>query len=419
MKLDLTDTLYALSFALDTVQEEMGEISNHHGKNVAFLACIMGKYLKYNKEDLNDLVGLAILHDNAYTEYVREEYFNGVFPDYETLKAKLMHTDDLRDGFLKAPKHCIAGERSIKLIPFNSDVTNVILYHHENADGSGPLGKKEDEVNEFAQIIHICDLMDVFFDLRAMSEYDFILAMKKMTSYSGTLFSEKMVKTLLNSLEFKDISYLQTFGAIAYLKENVETEIKDYTDDQIENICLFFSKIVDYKSSVTKKHSLDVALKCFEMASFYDFSEEKRIRFFFAGAMHDIGKLVISNEILEKPTTLTDEEMFIMMHHVDATNLILSGIKGIDDITEWASNHHERLDGSGYPRGLKAYELSFEDKLLQVIDVYVALREVRGYKPSLTHSDTIDEMFKMVEKGLLDRDMVIDINNVFIDDTDL
>ena len=415
MKLDLTDTLYALSFALDTVQEEMGEISNHHGKNVAFIACIIGKYLGYDRDSLNDLVGLAILHDNAYTEYVREEYFSGVFPDYETLKAKLMDTNELREGFLKAPKHCVVGERNIKLIPFHNDVTNVILYHHENADGSGPLGKKEDEVPEFAQIIHIADLMDVFFDLRAMSEYDFILALKKMASYKGKLFSEKMVDALINSLSYEDISYLQTLGAIAYLKENVETAIKDYTDDEIENICLFFSKIVDYKSSVTKKHSLDVALKCYEMATFYDFSDEKRIRFFFAGAMHDIGKLVISNEILEKPSALTKEEMFVMMHHVDATNLILSGIKGIEDITEWASNHHERLNGKGYPRGLREFELSFEDKLLQVIDIYVALREVRGYKPSFTHSHAIDEMLHMVADGLIDRSIVLDINNVFLD----
>lgn len=413
MKLDLTDTLYALSFALDTVQEEMGEISNHHGKNVAFIACIMGQYLKYDKYKLNDLVGLAILHDNAYTEYVREEYFNGNVLDYETLKAKLVDTSELREGFLKAPKHCIVGERNIKLIPFNSDVTNVILYHHENADGSGPLGIKEEDTPEFAQIIHIADMMDVFFDLRAMTEYDFILALKKMESYSGTLFSDRMVETLLNSLTYSDIAFLQTQGAIAYLKENLETEMKDFTDTEIENICLFFSKIVDYKSSVTKKHSLDVALKCYEMATFYNFSDEKRIRFFFAGAMHDIGKLVISNEILEKPKSLTREEMLVMMHHVDATNLILSGIKGIDDITEWASNHHERLNGSGYPRGLYEFELTFEDKLLQCVDVYIALREVRGYKPSYTHNEAIEEMLNMAAKGLIDRNIILDINSCY------
>ena len=290
MKLDLTDTLYALSFALDTVQEEMGEISNHHGKNVAFISCIMGKYLNYDKYMLNDLVGLAILHDNAFTEYVREEYNNGDLLDYEKLKTKLMEIVKLREGFLKAPMHCVVGEKNIKLIPFNTDVTNVILYHHENADGSGPLGIKEEDTNEFAQIIHIADLVDVFFDLKTMTEYDFTIAMKKIESYRGTLFSNKMVDTLINSLTFDHIKYLQEHGVIPFLKVNVETEIVDYTDDQIENICLFFARIIDYKSSTTKKHSLDVALRCYKMATFYGFSNEKRIRFLFAGAMHDIGK---------------------------------------------------------------------------------------------------------------------------------
>lgn len=410
MKLDLTDTLYALSFALDTVQEEMGEISNHHGKNVAFISCIMGKYLNYDKYMLNDLVGLAILHDNAFTEYVREEYNNGDLLDYEKLKTKLMEIVKLREGFLKAPMHCVVGEKNIKLIPFNSDVTNVILYHHENADGSGPLGIKEEDTNEFAQIIHIADLVDVFFDLKTMTEYDFELAMKKIESFRGTLFSNKMVDTLLNSLRFEHIKYLQEHGVISFLKENVETEIKDYSDDQIENICLFFARIIDYKSSTTKKHSLDVALKCYEMATFYGFSNEKRIRFLFAGAMHDIGKLVVNNDILEKPTALTENEKELMMYHVIETKNILSSINGIEDIVRWASRHHERLDGSGYPNGLKEVDLSFEDKLLAHIDIYQALREKRSYKESYTHEESIEEMKKM---NGLDMHIIFDIDNCF------
>ncbi len=410
MKLDLTDTLYALSFALDTVQEEMGEISNHHGKNVAFISCIMGKYLNYDKYMLNDLVGLAILHDNAFTEYVREEYNNGDLLDYEKLKTKLMEIVKLREGFLKAPMHCVVGEKNIKLIPFNSDVTNVILYHHENADGSGPLGIKEEDTNEFAQIIHIADLVDVFFDLKTMTEYDFELAMKKIESFRGTLFSNKMVDTLLNSLKFEHIKYLQEHGVISFLKENVETEIKDYSDDQIENICLFFARIIDYKSSTTKKHSLDVALKCYEMATFYGFSNEKRIRFLFAGAMHDIGKLVVNNDILEKPTALTENEKELMMYHVIETKNILSSINGIEDIVRWTSRHHERLDGSGYPNGLKEEDLSFEDKLLAHIDIYQALREKRSYKESYTHEESIEEMKKM---NGLDMHIIFDIDNCF------
>ena len=413
MKLDLTDTLYALSFALDTVQEEMGEISNHHGKNVAFISCIMGKYLKYDDYKLNDLIGLSILHDNAFTEYVREEYNNGDLLDYEKLKTKLMEIVKLREGFLKAPMHCVVGERNIKLIPFNSDITNVILHHHENADGSGPLGIKEDETNEFAQIIHIADLIDVFFDLKTMTEYDFILAMKKIESYRGTLFSNKMVDTLINSLTYDHIKYLQTKGSIAFLKENVNTEIKDYSDEEIENICIFFSKIIDYKSSTTKKHSLDVALKCYEMATFYNFDKEKRIRFFFAGAMHDIGKLVINNDILDKVDDLTKEEMAIMMRHVEASKAILSDISGLEDITKWVSNHHERLDGSGYPNGLTRKDLTFEDMLLEAIDIYQTLREKRSYKEALTHEKAMEIMSDMANKNKIDGKILSDIDKCF------
>ena len=407
MKLDLTDTLYALSFALDTVQEEMGEISNHHGKNVAFISCIMGKYLNYDNPKLNDLVGLAILHDNAFTEYVREEYNNGDLLDYDALKTKLMEIVRLREGFLKAPMHCVVGEKNIRLIPFNTDVKNVILFHHENADGTGPLRKTESETNELAQIIHIADLVDVFFDLKTMTEEEFKAAMEKIESYRGSLFSNKMVDTLLNSLKYEHIKYLQEKGVIPFLKENVETEMVDYTDDEIENICLFFARIIDYKSSVTKKHSLDVALKCYEMATYYDFDNEKRIRLLFAGAMHDIGKLVINNDILEKPGKLTDEERMQMMKHVDETKRILSNIRGIDDIVQWASRHHERLDGSGYPLGLKGSEMCFEDKLLQAIDVYQALVEKRSYKEGYNHEDAISIMMSMKDK--FDNTIIADI----------
>ena len=179
MKLNLTETLYALSFALDTVQYEMGGISNEHGKHVAFISYLMGKYLKYDNDKLNDLVGLAILHDNAFTEYVREEYNGGELYDYDAI-ASDSEVSKLRNGFLTHPMHNVVGEKNISLIPFRTDVKDVILYHHENADGTGPLKKKCFEVNEMAQIIHIADMMDVLFDLKSMSEEYFDKAIIKI-----------------------------------------------------------------------------------------------------------------------------------------------------------------------------------------------------------------------------------------------
>ena len=412
MKLNLTDTLYALSFALDTVQYEMGGISNEHGKHVAFISFLMGKYLKYDTDKLNDLVGLAILHDNAFTEYVREEYNNGELYDYDSLASE-DEIVKIRNGFLNQPMHNIVGEKNISLIPFRTNVKNVILYHHENADGSGPLHIKEKDTNELSQIIHIADMMDVLFDLKTLNEKEFDEAIKKIKNLEGKLFSKKMVDTLCNSLSYNDILDLQKEGAVPYLKRNLKSYVYDYSDQEIKNICQFFAQIIDYKSSVTKNHSLGVADKCYKMAKFYNFDDDKAIRFYFAGAFHDIGKLIISNDILEKPGKLTTVEFEKIKNHAKATEMILSGIEGIDDIRRWASRHHEKLDGSGYTSSLGAKELSFEDRLLACIDIYQALKERRSYKTDFSHDDSIDIMKEMADNNKIDKGIVLDIEKYF------
>ena len=414
MKLNLTDTLYAMSFALDTVQYEMGGISNEHGKHVAFISYFMGKYLNYDNDKLNDLVGLAILHDNAFTEYVREEYNNGELFDYNELKEKEDITK-LRNGFLSLPRHNVVGEENIRLIPFKTDVKDVILYHHENADGSGPLKKKDFETNEMAQIIHIADMMDVLFDLKTIKEKEFDEAINKIKNLEGKLFSKKMVDTLINSFTYNEIKILQDEGVIPYLEKNLKSNVYDYTDDEIKNICLFFARIIDYKSSITKNHSLGVADKCYKMAKFYNFSDDKAIRFYFAGAFHDIGKLIINNDILEKPGKLTSNEFEHIKNHARATEAILSKIEGIEDITEWAGRHHEKLDGSGYNHKLSAKDLSFEDRLLACIDIYQALTEKRSYKDKFIHGDSIKIMYEMANDNKIDINIVKDIEKCFED----
>lgn len=412
MKLNLTETLYALSFALDTVQYEMGGISNEHGKHVAFISFLMGKCLNYDNDKLNDLVGLAILHDNAFTEYVREEYNGGELYDYDAL------TDDkdiskLRAGFLSHPMHNVVGEENIRLIPFRTDVKDVILYHHENADGSGPLHKHDYETNEMAQIIHIADMMDVLFDLKRIDEEEFIRAIDKIKRLEGKMFSKKMVETLVNSVRYSDIEDLQVKGVVPYLKSHLKSEVYDYSDGEIRNICKFFAKIVDYKSSITKNHSLGVADKCYKMAKYYGFDDDKAIRFYFAGAFHDIGKLIINNDILEKPGKLTQSEFEHIKNHAKATEVILSSISGIEDITRWAGRHHEKLDGSGYTSSVCGSELSFEDRLLACIDIYQALIEKRSYKGNFGHKESIDIMIEMANDNKIDINIVNDINEYF------
>ena len=411
MKLDLTDMLYALSFALDRVEETLLGVDTGHGKRVAYLALLMGTQAGYREEELRDLIGCCLLHDCALTEFIYEELSNS--PMSERLSVKPADIAKLKRSKLNLD-HSVVGEENIHLMPFRTDVDKVVLFHHENADGTGVLGKTAAETNLKAQILHLADLVDSTFrfDLESLTKEEYEKLCWWVKSGTGTLFSEEVSELFLKSATFDKILSMQKIGIFAALRNDIPEEILDYSDEEIRNIAELFAKIVDYKSEFTHFHSSGVAQKAEVMAHYYNFDAEKSIRFYFAGALHDIGKLVVSNDILEKPDRLTACEFAQMKNHASATHYILSQIKEIPDIVRWASNHHEKPNGRGYPQGLTAEELSFEDQLMACIDIYQALTEKRPYKDGMSHEKTISIMLDMAGKGDLNEKIVRDMDTV-------
>lgn len=124
-----------------------------------------------------------------------------------------------------------------------------------------------------------------------------------------------------------------------------------------------------------------------------------------AGALHDIGKMAVGNEILEKPDKLTDEEFDKMKNHAGYTYLILSQVDGFEDIRDWAALHHEKLNGKGYPFGKTADELNEQERIMACVDIYQALTEERPYKKGMSHEKTCDILDEMAEKGFVDADI--------------
>ncbi|MFA7167387.1 MAG: HD domain-containing phosphohydrolase [Sphaerochaetaceae bacterium] len=171
--------------------------------------------------------------------------------------------------------------------------------------------------------------------------------------------------------------------------------------------------MVDYKSHFTCTHSIGIAEKAKAMARFYHWNEEKCTKMFLTGALHDIGKLTIPNAILEKPARLTKEEFEVMKNHALASWNILSGIEGMDDIQKWGALHHEKLDGSGYPFGLTAKDLGFEERLMAVLDIYQALTEFRPYKEGMSHEGAMTVLRTMMDDGKLDEGIVHGIDLKF------
>ncbi|MEA4972831.1 MAG: HD domain-containing protein [Candidatus Metalachnospira sp.] len=397
MKLYVNGLLYAISYALDCIERELVGVSTGHSKRVAYICAVMGKSLELNDMQLTELSACAIMHDSALTEFLTKEYGGNI---------NLIEQINLSS-------HCIMGERNISKLPFSSNIKNAVLYHHENADGSGPFGKAASETPLYAQLIHFGDILDVNCNFGAQETDKYVKVFKFIDDNAGTIFDDKLC-TLFKSLFDKNmIEDLQKKDLIVNLEKVVPKEYVEYSKDKIIEIMNVFARIIDYKSKFTKNHSIGVAQKALLMGEFYGYDDDKCCQLYIAGILHDIGKMAIKNEILEKPGSLTDDEFTIMKNHALFTYNILSEINGSKNIASWAASHHEKLDGTGYPFGKKAEELDHEDRLLACIDIYQALSEERPYKKGFTHEKCIEIMKDMVKSGFVDGQIVEDIEEVF------
>lgn len=188
---------------------------------------------------------------------------------------------------------------------------------------------------------------------------------------------------------------------------------------QLKQIAKFFAGIIDYKSPFTSTHSIGVACIAKKLAGYMGLGEETSQKIYLAGALHDIGKVAIGNDILEKPDKLTDEEYSVMKHHAAYTYYILSDINGFDEIRDWAAFHHERLDGTGYPFGKTAEELNVEERIMAGADIYQALTESRPYKSGMPHNKACSILYDMADKGWIDSDVVSNIDKCFADEADI
>lgn len=173
--------------------------------------------------------------------------------------------------------------------------------------------------------------------------------------------------------------------------------------DELLVLALVFHIIIDFRSRFTAFHSCGVAGVAVELAKNIGFSESELKFIEIAGYLHDVGKIAIPIEILEKPDRLTEEESNIIKLHVYYSYRILEQIEGLEIINEWGSFHHERLDGSGYPFGIKGDSLSLGSRIMAIADVFTALIEDRPYRKGMSIDEALDNIRNLVEANKLDK----------------
>lgn len=388
--------LYALSYALDCIEAELLSVKTDHGKWVAYISVLMGKEAGMTNLELLDLAACATLHDNALTQYILEE-----------------RTNNGDVGKTHLENHCTLGEKNIKKFPFHTDVAGTILYHHENADGSGYFGKKGVDTPFMAQLIHLADVLDINVHFQNISSKKYQQALQFMEKKRDRFFSTEIIDLFLKAFPEEKYLSMQEESIDVLLNSEIPEQPEDISFENIKKMMDLFGKIVDYKSPFTRNHSEQIANKVWIMSDFYHYDEIQKERLYIAGALHDIGKMAVNNDVLEKTDKLSDQEFEKMKNHAWYTHFILSKIKGFEDITRYASNHHEKLNGKGYPFGLTADKLDKKDRLLACVDIYQALSEDRPYKPGMPHKKCMEIMYKMVESGFIDAEITADIDHIF------
>jgi len=305
--------------------------------------------------------------------------------------------------------HCVEGEKNIRFFPFFTPIPDIILYHHEHYDGSGFFELSGKEIPLYSRIIALSDFVAIEFS-EHKSGKDIIDAFKVSSQLFDPVLNEIFYE-LSRNIEF----WLNMNDAFVYsnLSSLMPYVIRELTYEDMRTVSQVFSNIIDAKSPFTGSHSRGISEKTGILCEYYEFDHDSYWKMRIAADLHDLGKLMVPNEILDKPASLTNHEMAIIQSHPFYTRKALEIITGFEDIANWASNHHEKLNGSGYPYGLDQSQLDYQSRLLGCIDIYQALTEDRPYRLAMTHHKAISIMRNMAYHNLIDECVVEDLNSVF------
>ena len=184
--------------------------------------------------------------------------------------------------------------------------------------------------------------------------------------------------------------------------------VKEFTDEleTVDSVLCTLGLIVEGRDPYTEGHCERLASYGVDLGRHLALDNDSIVALRRGGFLHDLGKIAVPDEILKKGSDLSAAEWEIMKRHPVAGENICKPLKSLRLVLPIIRHHHEHVDGSGYPDGLKAGEIPLLPLVLQVVDVYDALRTARPYKPAMGHEQSLQTMREKVRQGLLDGELV-------------
>lgn len=385
-KVLLSDMILCLSRVMEWI---CPKIVNHQMR-VAYIAQSIAAEIGLSNEQQNQLVLAGVLHDI------------GAF----SLK-ELAHLEDYETNPAHVEAHAELGYLLLRNFKPFRQVAELIRLHHipwENGMGMDP---EASATPHLSQIIFLAGKIDALIrsDTEILGQVPDIC--RKIREAAGALFVPEYVDAFLSLAEKEyfwfsiDSSSINQTVVESLRFVNIELDI-----DNMINLSKVFSHMIDFRCRFTATHSSGVAGTAEVLSQLYSFSESGSQMMKVAGYLHDIGKLSIPVEILHKPDRLTAEEFNIVKKHPFWTYQALGSINGLEEISTWASFHHERIDSTGYPFRYKGGELPLGSRIIAVADVFTALTEDRPYRKGMEQEKVRDILRGMVTDRALDAGVV-------------
>lgn len=383
ISVDLSDMLLSISEALDLASPSLSQ----HQLRVAFVAWELAEALDLSQKDKETLFIAALLHDV------------GALSPEDKLDVRASRVESMDE-------HCAVGAGLLAQGPDLAEAAEVVRLHHATLPELEVRGPDQ-RVALLAQIVLLADTLERSMDRRIYVLHQHGDLTAEIRRMAGCAIDRRVVEAFL-LVSGRDEFWLNLVSPrlFAFLSERNPCRRLQLDLDGVRTWSLLVREIIDFRSPFTATHSAGVSASAGALARAFGLPEPEARLLEIAGNLHDLGKMVVPNAILEKAGPLSDEEFAVMRQHTYHTYLVLNSMKGLGGISEWAAFHHEKLDGSGYPFRIGAGGLSIGSRIMAVADMCTALAEDRPYRQGMRRDEIIDVLRDGVRRGLLDKAVV-------------
>ncbi|UCF30800.1 MAG: HD domain-containing protein [bacterium] len=394
-------TLLDLAIVLSDVMDMISPLVHNHQKRAAYIAMRLGEEYGLKADQVTELVLAGLLHDI------------GAF----SLRDRL---DTLDFEFDDPHRHARLGYQLIKGFSGLSRVALIILYHHLPWQTQGYEEPDGRQVLIQSHILHLADRVSILMDEEKDILDQVIPIVDVVMSRMGTTFMPSLSKPLM-SLALRESFWLNAASPFleARLRERLDGHLPVLQPEDLSDLSTLLSRIIDYRSHYTATHSCGVAATAEALARTMDLPEETCRLMRIAGHLHDMGKLAVPSEIIEKPARLSAEEYGIVMDHPRRAARILNALPDLGEASQWVAQHHERLDGSGYPNHSGGMDISLGSRILAVADVFTAVTEDRPYRKAMTRDMPLRFLMDLADSQQLDPEVMSVMESRFDDLNDL